>query len=154
VSAGFKPPRRLTRAVSHRTYTHDIEVQYRDLDTRRHVNHVVYAAYVEQAKGRFFVDVLGISLADAPTVVRTLELDYRAPVDPDRTVRVTLGPIAVGETSIRIEYELTVEGTAVATARTVSVHLDDEGRPAPVPDEWRGRLAPYDDTPGSEPSGL
>lgn len=135
--------------MSHETYTHDIEVQYRDLDPRRHVNHVVYASYAEQAKGRFFLDVLGTSLADAPTVVRTLDLEYRAPVDPDLTVRVALGPVEVGGTSFRIEYELTVEGAVVATARTVSVYLDAGGRPARVPEEWRERMAPYGDDTGS-----
>ena len=134
--------------MSHETYTHDIEVQYRDLDPRRHVNHVVYASYVEQTKGRFFLDVLGVSLADAPTVVRTLDLEYRAPVDPDLTVQVELGPVEVGGTSFRIEYELTVDDAIVATARTVSVYLDAEGRPQRVPEEWRERLAPYGDDPG------
>ncbi|MEF8840250.1 MAG: thioesterase family protein [Haloarculaceae archaeon] len=140
--------------MPHRTYTHDVEVQYRDIDTRQHVNHVVYAAYAEQAKGRFFADVLGVPLVDAPTVVRTLEVDYRAPVAPDRTVRVTLGPVAAGESSVRIEYEFVVEGSVVATARTVSVYLGEDGRPDRVPDGWRERLAPYDDSPGTDPSGI
>jgi acyl-CoA thioester hydrolase len=135
--------------VSHRTYTHDIEVQYRDLDPRRHVNHVVYASYAEQAKGRFFADVLGTPLVDTSTVVRTLEVDYRAPVDPDETVRVTLGPVAVGESSLRIEYELSVGGEVVATARTVSVYLGEDGRPERIPDAWREPLAPYDDNTGA-----
>ena len=134
--------------MSHRTYAHDIEVQYRDLDTRGHVNHVVYAAYVEQAKGRFFDEVLGVPLVDASTVVRTLEVDYRASVDPDATVRVTLGPVGVGESSLRIEYELAVEGSVVATARTVSVYLGGDGRPERIPDAWREALAPYDDDAG------
>ena len=129
--------------MSHQTYTHDIEVQYRDLDPRRHVNHVVYASYLEQAKGRFFHDVLDTSLVDTSTVVRTLEVDYRAPIDPDETVRVALGPVAVGESSLRIEYELSVEGRVVATARTVSVRLGEDGRPERIPDAWRERLAPY-----------
>ena len=132
--------------MSHRTYTHDIEVQYRDLDPRRHVNHVVYASYLEQAKGRFFNDVLDTSLVDTSTVVRSLEVDYRAPIDPDETVRVKLGPVSVGESSLRIEYELSVEEEVVATARTVSVRLGEDGRPEPVPDAWRERLAPYDDS--------
>lgn len=140
--------------MSTRTYTHDIEVQYRDLDTRQHVNHVVYGAYVEQAKGRFFEAVLGVPLVDAPTVVRALEIEYRAPIEADGTVRVTLGPVAVGESSIRIEYELAVEGAVVATARTVSVYLGEDGRPERVPDAWRERLLPYDDNSGPEASEL
>lgn len=126
-----------------RTYTHDVEVQFRDLDTRRHVNHVVYAAYFEQAKGRFYHDVLGLSLVDAPTVVRTLEVDYRAPVEADRTARIDLGPVTVGGSSITVEYELCVDGSVAATGRTVSVYLGEDGRPESVPEEWRERLEPY-----------
>ena len=124
------------------TYTHDIEVQYRDLDTRKHVNHVVYAAYFEQAKGSMFDEVLGISLADANTVVRTLEVDFQASIDPDRTVTVALGPIDVGESSFTIEYEISDGGETVATGRTVSVLLGEDG-PEPLPDDWREALAPY-----------
>jgi acyl-CoA thioester hydrolase len=126
-----------------RTYTHDIRVQYRDLDTRRHVNHVVYAAYFEAAKERFFEDVLDIRLVDAPTVVRCLEVDYHAPIDADATVEATLGAVEVGGTSLTIEYELRAAGEIVATGRTVSVHLDDDGAPAPLPDAWREALAAY-----------
>ena len=143
--------------MNHRTYTHDIEVQYRDLDPRWHVNHVVYAAYVEQAKGRFFDDVLETSLVEAPTVVRALEVEYRKPVESDETVRVSLGPVAVGESSLRIEYELSVEGEVVATAGTTSVYLGEDGRPERIPEPWRERLAPYEDSEddmGDDPSAL
>lgn len=126
-----------------RTYTHDVEVQFRDLDTRGHVNHVVYASYFEQAKGAFYRDVLGRALVDTPTVVRSLDVDYRAPIEPDRTATVTVGPVAVGESSLTVEYDLAVEDALAATGRTVSVYLDEDGRPASIPDDWRERLAPY-----------
>jgi acyl-CoA thioester hydrolase len=126
-----------------RTYTHDVEVQYRDLDTRRHVNHVVYASYLETAKERFFADVLGTRLVDAPTVVRRLELDYRAPIDADTTVTATLGPVSTGRTSMETTYELAADGDVLATGRTVSVHLGDGGTPEPLPAAWRRALDPY-----------
>jgi len=125
------------------TYDYDIAVQYRDLDPRKHVNHAVYVSYLEQAKGAFFVDVLGTSLADVDTAVRSLDVDYLAPVLPDRTATVTLGPIEVGETSYTIAYEVVADGTVAAEAETVSVLLDDDGRPRRVPDAWREHLAPY-----------
>lgn len=131
--------------MADRTFTHDIAVQYRDLDTRKHVNHVVYAAYCEQAKGEFFRQVLGTSLADAPTVVRSMELDFRAPIDPDQTVTVTLDTVAAGESSLTVEYELAVDGTVVATAETVSVYLGTDEGPEPLPEDWREALAPYVD---------
>lgn len=142
--AGFKPPGGPLSNVATRTFTHDIAVQYRDLDTRRHVNHVVYAAYCEQAKGEFFRQVLGVSLADTPTVVRSMDIDYRAPVDPDETVTVALTAVTLGESSLTLKYELAVEDRVVATAQTVSVYLGAEsGSPEPLPAEWRAALSPY-----------
>ncbi len=130
--------------MTHETFDHDIEVQYRDLDPRRHVNHARYVSYLEQAKGKFFVEVLGTSLSVANTAVRHLELDYRAPIEPDRTVQVSLGPVDPGDTSYTIQYEVTDGETVVATAETVSVLLDDDGRPRSLPEEWRDRIAPYE----------
>ncbi|NHN59793.1 thioesterase family protein [Halorussus rarus] len=127
-----------------RTFTHDVEVQFRDLDTRAHVNHVVYAAYFERAKERLFEEVLGVPLSEAPTVVRSLEVDYVAPIGPDRTVTAALGPIETGETSLTIEYELRDGDDVAATGRTVSVYLGEDGRPASLPTAWREALATYD----------
>lgn len=126
-----------------RTFTQDVEVQFRDLDTRAHVNHVAYAAYFERGKERLFADVLGVSLSEASTVVRSLDVDYHAPIPADATVTVALGPIAVGESSLTIDYELRHEGEVVATGRTVSIYLDADGQPTRIPDDWRTALAPY-----------
>ena len=126
-----------------RTYTHDIEVQFRDLDTRSHVNHVVYASYFERGKERLFEEVLDISLSNAPTVVRALEVEYVASIEPDTTVTAVLGPIESGETSLTIEYELRDAEDTVATGRTVSVYLGEDGQPTSLPHAWRDALSPY-----------
>lgn len=124
-------------------YTHEIQVQYRDLDPRAHVNHAVYVSYMEQAKGRFMAEELGTPLAEADTVIRHLEVDYRAPIEAGRTVAVTVRPADVGETSFTLDYELTVagDGEVVATGRTVSVLVGPDG-PRPLPEAWRAALAP------------
>ena len=121
-------------------YTHEIEVQYRDLDPRAHVNHAVYVSYMEQAKGRYMADVLGVDLSEAGTVVGHLEVDFRAPVEPGETVTVAVRPADVGETSVTLEYTLSVDGRIVATGTTVSVRLGEDGRPAALPDAWRDGL--------------
>lgn len=137
--------------VTPQTFTHDIEVQFRDLDTRSHVNHVVYAAYFERAKERLFEEVLGVSLSEAPTVVRTLEVNYEAPIEADRTVTAVLGPVTTGETSLTIEYELRDGDEVAATGRTVSVYLGEDGRPASLPSAWREALTPYGTTGRESP---
>ena len=124
-------------------YTHEIAVQYRDLDPRSHVNHAVYVSYMEQAKGRFMADELGVALDEVDTVVRHLELDYLDSIEAGRTVAVTVRPADVGETSFTLDYELRVSGDAVATGRTVSVLLGEAG-PRPLPEEWRAVLGSGD----------
>lgn len=130
--------------MEERCYRYSTDVRYRDLDPRGHVNHVVYASYMEQAKGAFLEDVIGVPLDEVDTVVRSLEVDYRRSIESGRTVTVNLQVVDVGETSFSITYKLTVDDTVVATADTVSVLLDPKtGDPSPIPDRWRQRIEEY-----------
>jgi acyl-CoA thioester hydrolase len=127
-----------------RSYSHTIDVQYRDLDPRSHVNHAVFVSYMEQAKGAFFAEVLGTPLEAVNTVVKALEVDYERPIPGGSAVTIELQVATVGETSLGIAYELTVDDDVVATANTVSVLLDSEtDRPQPLSEDWRERLEPY-----------
>ena len=125
------------------TYTHALDVQFRDLDPRSHANHAVYISYCEQAKAALFEEVLESSLADAPTVVRSLDVEYERSVEWGDRVVISLQVGHLGRTSYSIEFDLAVEGTTVATARTASVVLDGAGNPKPLPEAWRERLEPY-----------
>lgn len=125
------------------TYTHAIDVQFRDLDPRGHANHAIYISYCEQAKAALFAEVLETSLADASTVVRSLDVEYERAVTLGDRVVVTLRISHLGRTSYTIEYDLAVDGERVATARTASVSLDGAGNPEPLPDTRRERLEPY-----------
>lgn len=125
------------------TYTHALDVQFRDLDPRNHANHAVYVSYCEQAKAAFFEEVLETSLADAPTVVRSLDVEYERSVELGDRIELSLQLGHLGRTSYSIEFDLTVDGERVATARTASVVLDGAGKPEPLPETWRERLEPY-----------
>ncbi|PSP75371.1 acyl-CoA thioesterase [Halobacteriales archaeon QS_3_64_16] len=127
------------------TYTYTIDVRFRDLDPRSHANHAVYISYCEQAKAALFEEVLTVSLADAPTVVRSLDIEYERAVTLGDRIEVAIGVGHLGRTSYALEYDLGVEDERVATARTMSVRLDSEGTPEPLPDSWRERLGPYHD---------
>jgi len=125
------------------TYTHALDVQFRDLDPRNHANHAVYVSYCEQAKAALFAEVLETSLADAPTVVRSLDVEYERSVELGDTVVVSIQVGHLGRTSYSLEFDLAVDGERVATARTASVVLGGAGNPESLPDVWRERLEPY-----------
>ena len=128
-----------------RTFAYDLAVQYRDLDPRSHVNHAHYVSYLEEGKQALFSEVIGTPLSEAGTAIKHLEVDYERPILAEETVTVRLGPISLGDSSVTIDYEVLVDGERAATATTVSVLLDDEGRPRSIPDDWRDALAPYVD---------
>ena len=130
--------------MSHDTFEYELEIQYRDLDPRSHVNHARYVSYLEQAKADFFREVLDTSLTEPNTAIRHVELDYEAPIEFDRSVVVSLGPIETGTTSYTVEYDVVDGDTTVASATTVSVLLDDRDQPRPLPDAWRDAIAPYE----------
>lgn len=126
--------------MDERVYSYSTDVRYRDLDPRGHVNHAVYVSYMEQAKGAFFAEVVGVPLDEANTVVRSLDVDYERSIEGDQQVTVDLRVENVGETSFTISYRLSADGADVATAETVSVLLDETGTPRAIPDCWRRRI--------------
>lgn len=77
-------------------------------------------------------------------VVRSLDVEYERSIESDQEVTVDLGVTNVGETSLTIDYRLRADGEEVATARTVSVLLDERGEPRSIPEEWRRRIEAYD----------
>lgn len=133
-------------------YKLDIQVRFRDLDPMKHVNNAVYLSYLEQARARYFADVLGERLEDVDTVLVHLEIDYRRQIEADDRVTVALGVDEPGSSSIPIDYEIRTESpdgeTAVAaTAETVQVLVDFETESSrPLPDAWRERIADREGT--------
>ncbi|WP_247000215.1 acyl-CoA thioesterase [Halosolutus gelatinilyticus] len=128
------------------TYETDIDVRLRDIDFMGHVNNAVYATYLEQARERFFIDVVGVSLADAATVLANLEIDYARPIEAGQDVSVALRVPELGDSSVPMAYEIRADGQRAATARTVQVIVDREtGRSAPIPAAWRSRIEAHRD---------
>lgn len=131
-------------------YSVDLPVRYRDLDPRKHVNHAVYVTLFEEAKAAYYKDVLGVGLDDAPTVVRTFDIEYLGPISLDDMVTVEVTVSDIGETSFTMRYALFTNGDRAATGRTVSVMMtDDLSEPTPIPEEWRERIRAHgrDSTP-------
>lgn len=97
------------------SYTYSVPVRYQDIDHMSHVNHAVYARYLEEARLAYLRDVIGESFEDTDTVIAHLELDYERRVAYGDDVVVSLAIADVGTASVTVDYE---------------VHTDD-GRPRP-----------------------
>ena len=127
-------------------YETRLDVRFRDHDALGHVNNAVYATYCEEARVRYYRDVLDRSVVSGvSTVLAHFEIDYARAVAEVPSVTVAAGVTDVGESSFDMAYEVRVDGEAAATAEATQVVYDadaDESRP--VPDEWRERFAEFE----------
>jgi len=124
------------------TYTTEMDVRFRDFDPMGHVNNAVYVTYLEQARARFYEEVVGVALGEVDTVLVSLEVEYERPIDDVGSVTVELTVGELGRSSIPMTYEVRSDGERTATARTVQVYVDPEGgESVPIPDRHRERLA-------------
>ena len=128
-------------------FTTTIDVRFRDIDAMGHVNNAVYATYLEQARVEYFAEVLGRSLDTTASVLASLSIDYRAPVELDQgSVTVAVDVPELGTSSIPMEYEIRTEEEIAATADTVQVLYDAENEESrPISSDWRGTIESYHD---------
>ena len=128
-----------------------IAVRFGDLDTLGHVNNVPYVSYLEEGRGRYFDEVVGVPFEDLNTVVADLHVEYRSEITRDQAVEVAVRVTELGTSSIPMEYEIrasdpeTEETTIAATAETIQVNTDREtGEAAPIPEEWRNAIGEWE----------
>lgn len=134
-----------------------IAVRFGNLDTLGHVNNVPYVSYLEEGRGRYFDEVVGVSFEDLDTVVADLHVEYRSEITRGQEVEVAVRVPELGDSSIPMEYEIratdpdTGETTVAATAETIGVNTDREtGEAVPMPEAWRTAIGEWEglsDTP-------
>ena len=129
------------------TYTVDIDVRFRDIDALGHVNNAVYATYVEQARTRYFRDVLDVDISQSSNVLASLSIDFRRPIElPDGDVTVTVELADLGRSSATMTHEIRAGDAVAAEAEATIVALDPEtGKPTPIPEEHRAKMESYHD---------
>ncbi|SEV99313.1 acyl-CoA thioesterase [Natrinema salifodinae] len=126
-------------------FTVEVPVRYRDLDPLDHVNHAVYASYLEVARTDYLEEVVDIAAADISFVIANLEISYERPITKGDDPTVALWVSRLGESSCTMEYEIRVGDAVAATAETTMVHIDPETRrPTPLPDEIREPIVARD----------
>ncbi|WP_135852908.1 acyl-CoA thioesterase [Halorussus salinus] len=131
--------------MSDYSFTHDVDVRYRDLDTMGHVNNAVYASYFEQARVAYFDQVLDVPLRDIESVLANLEIDFLRPVEIDHDVTVAVRVLELGETSLPMAYEVRADGAVAATGETVQVAVDRETKSSkPIPESWREDIRDFE----------
>ena len=126
-------------------FTVEVPVRYRDLDPLNHVNHAVYATYLEAARTAYLEEVAGLASEEISFVIADLKISYERPITKGDDPAVALRVSRLGESSCTMTYEIRADGDVAATAETTIVHVDPETeRPSPIPDAMAHRIRDYE----------
>jgi acyl-CoA thioester hydrolase len=118
-----------------------IPIRFRDVDAFGHVYHAEFLTLLDEARTRWFRDVLRIS-NPSDYVLARVEIDYVSPlVLGDAAVSATFEVERVGTSSLTlVETMVARGGRVVSRGRAVTVLRDvDSGRSRPLTDAERDR---------------
>jgi acyl-CoA thioesterase FadM len=121
-----------------------LRVAWVDTDAGGRIHFTAAFRYAERAETAL-MRKLGLvdRLVDYPR--RRVEADFRGVLRFEDEVEVAIGPGRIGTTSITWAWEISRGGEVCVDGRHTVVHVGADGRPAPLPDEVRERLAAVQD---------
>jgi YbgC/YbaW family acyl-CoA thioester hydrolase len=124
-----------------------IHVYPTDCDMLGHVNHATMITFLEHARWALvepYMSARDFLSSAVWSVVRHVDIGYSAQALPGDDLVIRSGLLSVGNTSFVVRQDVRKQGadTLVADATITLVCVGRDGRPVPVPDEWR-QLFPH-----------
>jgi acyl-CoA thioester hydrolase len=116
-----------------------IQVRWRDIDAKNHVNNATIVTYLETARTELWRQRFGGGI-DIPFVVVRIEVDYRRELTIDDKLRVGLWIEDLKGASYSFVYRIEADGHHAVDARTVMAHVGPSGRPTRIDPKMRSRL--------------
>lgn len=122
-----------------------IEVRFADLDASGHLNHAASLVFLEQARVRYYREVLGMDIpADlVHWVLAELNIAYRTPGRYGDTINVRLKIPWIRRSSAGWAFTLVRDSdkAVIAQGTGVHVHVDSvTGKSKEIPDPWRKKI--------------
>ena len=126
----------------------EIKVNWGDMDALGHVNHSVYAKWMETVRMMYFSEIGMMNLYDdsniGPILAR-IEIDYELPIVFPDVVTVSTSVSRIGNSSFDMRYKIESQsnnGKSAATGSVVCVVLDySSGIPHKIPLKLRESIA-------------
>ena len=126
----------------------EIKVNWGDMDALGHVNHSVFAKWMETVRMMYFSEIGMMNLYDdsniGPILAR-IEIDYESPIVFPDVVTVSTSVSRIGNSSFDMRYRiesLSNNGKSAATGSVVCVLLDySSGIPHKIPPKLRESIA-------------
>jgi acyl-CoA thioester hydrolase len=120
-------------------------VRFADLDPNQHVNNAVYATYFETGRVTLMKDKRhGLLPEGLAWIMVRLDIHFRAELRWPGTIELGLGVAKFGRTSVTFDQVIFSEGKCVASARSVTVLIDEITRkPTPLSEHIIGNFRPW-----------
>ena len=120
-------------------------VRFADLDPNQHVNNAVYATYFETGRVTLMKDrSYGLMPEGLGWIMVRIDIHFRAELHWPGTIELGLGVAKFGRTSVSFDQVVFSEGKCVASARAITVLIDEVTRkPVPLTPELKAKFAPW-----------
>jgi acyl-CoA thioester hydrolase len=125
--------------MDHLPFVTPIQVRWRDIDAKNHVNNATIVTYLETARTELWRQRFGGGI-DIPFVVARVEVDFRRQITIDDDVQIGLWVEDLRGASYVFAYRIEVGGRHAADARTLMAHVGQTGRPTRIGPEMRAKL--------------
>jgi acyl-CoA thioester hydrolase len=128
------------------TYETTVPVRFRDLDVLGQVHNAVVLVYAEEARVRYFRDVLDVRIEETDGAIVHQSVDYAAQIDAGDELTVSYRVARIGTSSLEMAFAVETDAVA-ATGEVVHVVLDEAGDPRPIPSSWREQILAFEAGP-------
>ncbi len=118
-------------------------VRFADLDPNQHVNNAVYATYFETGRVTLMKDrSYGLMPEGLGWIMVRIDIHFRAELHWPGKIELGLGVAKFGRTSVSFDQVVFSEGKCVASARAITVLIDEVTRkPVPLTPELKAKFA-------------
>ena len=128
-----------------------IEVRFADIDAFGHVNNAKYLTYIEQARVKYFNDIVDWTYdwSKEGVIVARAEIDFVIPIQFGDKITAWTRCSRLGNKSFDLQYQIMKykegEETLMADCTTVMVAFDYVHKKSIVlPDEWKAIIRKYE----------
>jgi YbgC/YbaW family acyl-CoA thioester hydrolase len=119
-------------------HSEPVRVEFADTDAGGRIHHTAALRWAERAEHQLLRSLGWAELTRFPR--RRLEVDFLGPLRFGDEVVVEIAATAVGRTSVTYRWQVLRDGVSCIGGTTTCVHVDDAGRPSPVPAALRAAL--------------
>jgi acyl-CoA thioester hydrolase len=124
----------------------EVPTRWADNDAYGHVNNTIYYTWFDTAVNAWLIEagLLDVAAGDPIGLVVETGCRYARPLAFPETVEVGLAVERLGTSSVHYRIGVFAKGSDEAAAEGFFVHVyvgRDSRRPAPLPQEWREKLA-------------